>query len=561
MTASICHKVVGTALEIYRDNNDQPGSVYDFEKIGFSKNVAKALVRAFVALQGSNSLESQRAYWIQVKRFGNFARATFGRPERLPANCLDKFNEWMALQGLGIRSIGSTYNSIVRILKWCFRNIPDVVDPKIRMDRLPYASQAKRSLAHTEQVPDEALVRQILSACYSEIEEIERRIFDIRLLSISSEASELVNLLKLLLHHGGGVFPNQAQLLKVPGSKAILARLRSHGGLMGISGQYYLSMRDVFPFYLAILTQTSGNPQSLLYAEQDCIVGVPMRMDLERVVWDKARAGREQAPDFPKDKEWAAPNIVRRIKLLNEELRPLASPKSTNRLFLCRSQHSHVTAPCWQTIHNCFRDFRKRHDLPKFDLRSLRFAGAKLHHRAARSLAAAKQRLQHASDITTQTYTPLDDIRDVHDRAILRFQGLLLSESQKFALNTISADELYSSMASAETLFGFGCKDPLGGIASGSRKGETCLHFHQCATCSGAMIVVDDPACVARLIRSSDHLVQERDRAMKEGWSRRFEMLYAPTLAILQRDILPSISIRTIDQARENPLPPLPPLE
>jgi hypothetical protein len=548
-------------LEIFVEEKDQPGSSYNFMEIGFSRCVAKAFLRAFVALQGANVLESQRAGWIQIKRFGNFVAEKFGRPEKLPQDCLSGFDGWMIARGLGIKSIGGTHNTVIRMLQWCLRNTPNAVHPKTLLFRLPMAAQAKESEGRSGIVPDEPLLRKILSECYAEIEEIEKRIYEIRQLPLSSEPSELADLLMLLLQLGGGVLATQEQCLSIHGGHTILARLGPYGGLRGVYGQYYLSMRDVFPFYLAILVQTSGNPQSLLRAHQDCIVNVPMRQDLERIVWDKERAKREQAPDFPKDKKWSAPNIVRKLKLHNEELRVLARPKHTESLFLCRNLHGHVAPPSWQAIHNCLLEFRQRHSLPKFDLSSLRPAGGKLHHQVGRSLVVPKQRLQHTSESTTQIYTPLTDIRAVHDKTILRFQGLLISASLRIAADTSIPLEDNSLSVSAETVFGFGCQEPRGGIALGSRKGEVCPQFHQCATCRGALVVVDDPISVAKLIRSKDHLIRERDRAMKEGWSRRFELLYAPTLAILQRDILPSVSSLILERARTLSCPTLPLLE
>lgn len=561
MTAAVRYRALGVVLEIYVEGRNQPGSVYNFMEIGLSRLVAKAFLRAFVALQGGNIIESQRASWIQIKRFGCFVAERFGSPERLPQDCLSEFDSWMETQGLSIKSIGSTHNTVVRMLQWCLRNTPKAVHSNTVLFRLPLAALAKKSGDRSGIVPDEPLLRRILAACYTEIDENEKRIYAVRQLPLSPEPNELADLLLRLLQYGGGVLANRKQCNSTQDGQTVLRRLGPYGGLRGVYGQFYLSTKDILPFYLAILTQTSGNPQSLLRAHQDCIINVPMRLDLERVVWDKARARREQAPDFPKDKEWSAPNIIRKLKLLNEELRKLARPKYTESLFLCRNLQGNVAPPSWQSIHNYFREFRKRHGLPKFDLRSLRLAGGKLHHHAARSLAAPKQRLQHVSASTTQTYTPLTDIRVVHDRTILRFQGSFISESLRNTADAAVSPEQNAPPVKAETVFGFGCKEPRGGIAPGSRKGEVCSHFHQCATCLGALVVVDDPTFVAKLIRSQEHLMRERERAMKEGWSRRFELLYAPTLAIMQRDILPSISSSTLERARTLSGPTLPLLE
>ena len=563
MSAPVYQKALGVTLELWIPNKEKPASVFNFQEAGFSPRVAKSLVRAFVSLNGANTLESQRASWVLIQRFGRFALETFGRVDRLPRESLHGFDAWLLQKKFSGKSVGATLNAVIRHLRWCLRNAPKAVNPRIELARTPYAARVQRAEAPTDAaVPDEELIRRILVACRQEIETVKERMIAIRSLAQSSGKNNLADLLKQLLKIGNGSLPSQKQLLSAPRGQMILLETRQYGRLRGIQAEYYLNIDDLFPFYLAILVQTSGNPVSLLRARRNCFMDVPLRPDLERMVWDKERAGREQAIDFPKDKTWSAPNVARMLQSLNEELREFASAEDSDALFLCRNHHSRVTRPSWQALHNAFREFRRRNDLPKFDLKSLRKAGARLHHRAARSLAAAKHRLQHADERTTEKYTPLSDRREQHDKVILRFQGVLMSSILKYeSPKKGGLKSKHPVLAPAETLFGFGCKDPLSGVAPGSKSGETCLLFFQCATCPGAIIVVDDPACVARLLRSHDQLLQEHSRALKEGWSARFEQMYGPTLSILRSSVLPAISSHTLEKARELKCPPLPRLE
>lgn len=563
MTAGVRHVLRDGVLEIYVAQRPAPASVFSFVDAGLSERVGAAFARAFVALQGANTLESQRAAWGLLQKFAAFASEVLGKPDRLPIRTLADYDAWMSKRGLSEKVTGQAHNAVVRVIRWCIRNAPNCVDRRIALYPLPNQSRGRVSSkrASQDEPPDENLLRGILSACYAEIESIEQRIDTARQLLMTEEPSELADLLWFLLSTGDGVVPSQRKLLRTRGGATALIKLRQHGGLRGVSGMFYLSIKDVFAFYLAILVQTSGNPQSLLAADADCILPVPLRDDLERVVWEKRRAGREQAPDFPKNKAWAAPNLVRRLRSLNDELRPIAPKRWDSSLFLCRSVQGLVTSPSWQRIHDMFKAFRKRHNLPAFDLRDLRRAGGKLHHQAGRSIAIAQQRLQHSSAATTEIYTPSSDIRQQHGSVILHFQGLLISESRKVTAR-MSADRMASpEVGAVETVFGFGCKDPLAGIAPGSRQGEVCTRFHQCATCPGALIVVDDPECVARIGNTASHLVRERERAVKQGWSSRFDALYGPTLTILKRDILPAVSKPTLDVAEGLSVPPLPPLE
>lgn len=143
---------------------------------------------------------------------------------------------------------------------------------------------------------------------------------------------------------------------------------------------------------------------------------------------------------------------------------------------------------------------------------------------------------------------------------IHRFQGLIFSESKKSIDDNFSiSDNLIDNPV--ETVFGFGCRDPFSGLAAGSKKGERCLHFFQCANCPGAIIVVDDVVVVARIFHSYEFLLKERDRSIKEGWSQRFDAVYTPTLEVIEKDILPAVSISVVDEAKKINCPSLPRLE
>jgi hypothetical protein len=109
----------------------------------------------------------------------------------------------------------------------------------------------------------------------------------------------------------------------------------------------------------------------------------------------------------------------------------------------------------------------------------------------------------------------------------------------------------------AVSMFGFNCKDPLAGIAPGSRAGEICTHFLGCFTCPNAIITAE-PASIARLLKARDHL----RTASTYLHPARFEAIYAPLLKILEEDILTRFSAAQIVSATPlcAGLPPIPDL-
>lgn len=549
-------------VQLWVGENTSPMSTLNFHAAGFAKNIAEAIARSFVALQGGNTAESQNANWRLLRGFGGFISENYGDIKKIPADCLINFGKYLASSGRSLRTTGAAYNAAYQVLQWLLRNAPETIDKKIRLERGQAASLAKSSVTLHENTPDAALLSRILNCCYTDIEASEMAREEFRLAPLREEPSVIADILISLLSIGGGIFPGSKQLSGVKRWQCVKDDLREYGGVRELYSRYHLSTKDLFPYYLSILIQASANPQSLRVCDMNCIVTVPFREDLERFVWDKQRSHRLQIQDFPKDKRWSAPNIARRLLVQNSELRSLAPLRYGEALFLCRTVDMKVSVPSWQTLHNCLKEFRDKHQLPPFHLSDLRRAGGVLHHKAGRSILSAQQRLQHKSTRTTQIYTPLSDRTIEHQVEIRKFQGLMLKEAESFkSSKSPSASVNEVSNQSAETLFGFQCKDPFAGIAEGSSPGMLCPKFHQCSGCSGSIVVVDDPHNVAKLIYASNHLIAERERSVKEGWSKRFDLLYQPTIDVLRNDIYPAISKAVWEKALMIAVLPLPRLE
>ncbi|MNJ67036.1 hypothetical protein D3C77_631700 [compost metagenome] len=79
-----------------------------------------------------------------------------------------------------------------------------------------------------------------------------------------------------------------------------------------------------------------------------------------------------------------------------------------------------------------------------------------------------------------------------------------------------------------------------------------------CATCKHAVIPVDDPNVVARILRAKKHLEMLESNSMYDHEARaRFDKVYRPILTIITRDIIARISAATLKVA--NKLAPMMP--
>lgn len=526
-------------------------SEFDFDALGLSRTQTEVLSKAFVPLAGHTSLESQRQYWRSIRKFAQCRRLSGHANEvGYAAGALKDFADRLVEERLSASTCQSHFNAIKNVLAWGQRNCPqlfnDGIDPVIR--------QFTRSAPTPRNYLDQNQQKQVLRACYLAMDAVEAKLRASSMLlsgeALSDSENDLFKLIKELQSIGNGLLPTQ-KVLNTAGNN-LARRVNEVGGLRHLNRLLWMTPEAMFPFYLAIVIQTSGNPMAIMGLTVSCIKPHPLREDIERFVWEKPRARSEQVLDFPKAKETAAPNIARRYANLVSNLRTRCTDDVADRLFIClQLTPRKVSVPCMQLMHLMLDSFIDEYNLPKFDFRDIRVSGARSHHQAGRSLEAARLRLNHKDVRTTQRYTSLDDRAVEHARAIRTYQGQLVEMSRKYGEREVHLHHKETNEKPAQTVFGFGCRDPFAGIATGSAKGKLCMNFAGCATCPGAIVVLDDINSVARLLASKRALVDARVRALSEGWWPRYKTLYADTLRIIENDLLPRVLPEIVGLAAE----------
>lgn len=514
-----------------------------FEELGASPELASALRSAFLASFGHTAHSSQAQGWRCVRKFVSFLRDRgHALKVPLPATLVIEYRDWLGGLNHAASTCQSQLNRILKLINWMERNSPKLLAPETRTRVLGFTLEP----TSPREVMSEETVKQVLRCCYAEIEAIQGSLLvGQRLLcgnTFTPEEAVRSELISELLRLGDGGMPSQQAVLDAGCN--LYRRVGAAGGLRGLSRQIWMCPEAIVPFYIAILVQTSGNPQSILTMRRDCIAPHPLRTDLERVVWEKPRSGREQHAESPVGRKWSTPNLVRMLMDLNSNLLPAASAQHKQFLFLAYPLVGKEPAiPSHNLIHLEVKDFARRHGLPPFQLKDFRTAGAQAHHLASGTLRSAQKRLNHKSLATTVRYTRLDLQQQEHESRIRQFQGRLVKESMRMApAEAVDPKPVKRATKAAETVFGFKCSDPMAGVAQGSRSGELCLQFHHCATCPGALIPLDDPKVVARLLAAFSALAQGKLRALAEGWQARYDQLYEPTRVILAEEILPSVS-------------------
>lgn len=528
---------------------------YFFDRFDLSVNISNSLQRALTAEFGHNSDETIKQVYRCAKKFILFLiESQLNKKNVLPESVVEDFHDWLLKSHLGGSTRQSIQNVVLTLLKWCLRNETGILLEKTNFNIGSFVREKSKK----RNIINEADVKKILDICYKKIELVEKRIlFGRKILSTKDERekNDLWQLIIDLLSIGEGLFPKQSEIQGVIGLR-IHQRIEENGGLRLLKSKIYLMQEDIFYFYLVLIIQTAGNPYALRDLSIDCISRHPIRDDLEYINWGKRRAAVEQRVDFPLDKEWSAPNIIRRLMVLNEPLRNKTSINNKMKLLIALGGNSMLPrVPSIQSLHNYLSEFIKENNLNNFDYKDFRKAAAKMHLIAGGGIDSARQKLNHGSvETTARNYIDKNDFAVENDNAIIKYQGLLIKKSKLISgtdLNDLKQKTSKIGEGKSETVFGFSCLDPYAGIDKYSAKGSLCMNFNHCSTCSGAIITVDDPQVIGRILSTYHALIDAKDRASKNGWDVRFSKLYASTLQIIEKEVLPFVDIEVMKIAQK----------
>jgi len=508
----------------------------ELRKFKIARKIEAEIARGFIALYGAAVMGGIRIAMRSIRRLlESVSKEASSNIDVFPVDTLQRYIASIKILKLGNSAFVSSIHAPRKILSWLQRNgtcvparLDFIIEDLPRVD--DKGGQAKIS---------EGDLKRIIELCFESIEKIENRLEKLMPIMGRDSSPEGVVTSKVL-KLGKGKFVKFAELRKIGVSDRLFREITEVGGYRHLIARTKLNLNDVFVFYLALLCLTGANPEGFMYMTNEDIVPHPMRKDLERVYWDKERAGREQYQDFPAKKQWSAPELIRRCLKLNAGMRSQEDCYQPNMVFVCWTRVGAPRVPSKQSLHNCLNDFIKENGLPEFDFRDLRVINAKVHHKAGGSILAAKRKLNHKQISTTEIYTPLSDISNLHDAKIYRYQGSFIDESFS-GIEGLKVGGQSPSSRIAQSIFGFGCKDPLSGIAPSSQPGVLCLQFTQCATCPGAIVPIDDIEVVSRLLAAEKKLTLTLEKAKSEGWLSRFKTLYEPTLMILREQILPKV--------------------
>lgn len=552
-------------------------TLIDFAALRLPADVSHALADAFWNHFGARDERCLLVMWANLKVFGRFATETAAIKTLADVHraVLVRYVEWLNTRQRASgkawtkSSRSSAYTTLRKLLQWIERCRPGVLGAiEYPFNPFPWRN---RDSSPIRKLPA-AQLRAILKACERDIETIRARRAEADAERAAAgdtqcdPASSRGALIAAIDHGHGGILPTWKTLQRA-GHHPIVRGLAKFGGFKQIAPLLYPDANSILPYYLAILIHTAGNPDPIAGLSVDCLQPIPLLDDRQMIVWEKHRAGTMQRRSFRVADPFEPPALVREMLAWTKRLRRLASPRLRHHLLLFQGMRGTSAWTSSLAKHVVRRDFLVRHGLPPFSLASIRPSVLSAFYRASGDLRQVKAVANHSHIGTTVRYVEGPQVDAEHRVRVAALQSTFIGHIERPttrdqrgtppAPKPRASDIQRSQPRPAVSLFGFDCKDPFAGIAAGSRRGELCTHFLGCFTCPNA-VIPSDAATLARLLQARDHL----RAATAYVHPARWQVVYRPSLQILEEDILPRFGASELAAAEplRSSLPSLPEL-
>jgi hypothetical protein len=523
---------------------------YDFARLSLPASTARMLARAFQGMMGAMRVSSRRQAWGQLVRFARFLKEQPEGVERTlcDPNVLVRYRADLAQDRVCAMTLSTRFHLVRRLLAWW---ADDNGRPQPALFRGPAPQFPERGNSAISRDLAAEDLRRIASICKREIDRVIQD-FSVRERLERGEhvaSSELDGLRASALHklialEAEGLF-TQREVRAYAGPWAPAGTRWKKTPLRPAERYRALTIRTALPYYLLILIQTCGNPQGIKDLKIDCLQPHPTDPLKRRIYWIKYRGQGEQAFDVLAEGRYSVVRCVDDLLRLTRPIRSLTGPGDARVLMITRTGK---LARRIAGFHEALQAFRVEHSLPAFTFADLRKAAAAAIDRLTGSTRAVTRALQHRRTGTSRHYLRARRTVDQRYERVLHFQGQMIA----LATRRVRRRGVSSKTERYETVTGMLCRDPLAGVAKGSLAGEACLKWLECCRCPNAIIVKDDPAIVARIVRAAMSLQEMRVAAASSADAfQHFENAFRPTLHVIESQILPQISKKVRERAAQ----------
>lgn len=519
----------------FYDENKKRNVSYVLSSSLLGNSIASDLMDGFAEITGHYNSRSRDQAWRSVMKFVRYICSIGIDDSSVGLDVVSGFAEYLKKSERLRKTNGSHYNFIRRLI----RSISEASANPIWFDQgLKYESFIREKKCDRDNQISTGQLRRIATACKKEIIAIKEK-FSLREFVQRNDLSmhpsyterELTDLKQLILNEQRGLWTQKELLID---GQSVLAS----SGLRRHSSYKELTIEATLPIFLLIMIQTAANPFSLMEINRDCILDNPLDPNSVTLEWAKHRASKAQKISLIRAGNFSVYNLIQLIVDMTDPIRHLAGDADSDFLFITRTGRKAKRLSC-QGLHDYLDRFRANHNFEHFTFTDIRRAVAELVYDRTNSVKEVKKVLQHHDERTTMLYLRGDAVVQRRYEKVAGFQGQMLMLTQK------RIEENY------ETVLGFECSAPFTGAAGESKKGEACLEFLMCATCKNAVVPIDDPHTVARIVRAQDYLEKLEITSLLDHEDRqRFDKVYRPILDIIRNEILSNVTSKTLKAAK-----------
>ncbi|SEE74019.1 hypothetical protein [Pseudomonas coleopterorum] len=513
--------------------------IYSFAMEGLDNKIAKDISGAFIELTGHYHPRSRRQAWRSTKLL---CASIIERSLSLDDGCNDVlagFAKFLASGSRLKKTNGSHYNFCRRLICWLSETSESVFWVRQIIQVFDFARERNNNRDNDISIDE---LQKIVAVCKKEVAGIRRDFAVSRAIEKGESVShpeltvEDVEVISFLISAARENVWSREEI------RAKIGRTINSISLREFRRFRELTYRAALPLYILLLVELAANPVAIMEMKIDCCEDDPVDETRFFIRWTKGRSGREQQLSFSKAGKYSVLSLVELIRSLTEPCRGLAQFGDERILFLTRTGHV-ARRFCVQSLHDYLSDFREQYGFSYFTFSDLRKAVSNL-IKVKKTAEHARKHLQHKNLSTTKRFylNGRQTQQDSYEK-IAVYQGELITAA---LVSETEGQEEYS------TLFGFSCVDAKEGKAPSSVKGTECLEFLSCATCPNALVVVDDPKFVARIIKTQLSLERmERESQLSADKVMRFEAVFRPVLSIISEQIIPRISRAILERAKQ----------
>lgn len=518
-------------IKVKFDNQDY---LYDFS-LHVNNEISRFFAKVFYVRNSSLSNHTRERNFGSINKFFKFIEEKkISKITDITPVLIIAFATWLDTQNFALNTKYHHYNTIENSL-YDIKKINDKIK-NLEIPVNPFKDpNSERELSN--KLSGEQL-KQVLKICY---EKVDNLMDNFRL------AKQKIEEVNLLLQSGGEFnWKDKYHIIQyffkkygyVPFSTEISHHenemFRNIGGVNHLLSAITPDVHMLLPFYLILMIELAANSDALRQIEIDCVNEDPLFEDRCFIVWNKGRSKDIQKRNVFKNKKYGAYEIINLLKEFTQHTRNKISAEEKKFLFICRGESS--KKPLLLVHEKSFKLavklFCKENNLEfKFNPSDIRPTILTEFYKKRKDIVSVSKIANHKFIDTTLLY--------VVDEETKKENRTYLSEKQDTIISGIlktKVDKEDINIQNAKNI-GFECKNPI-------VDKKVCINWMAELT-NTELIIPDSPIYLSRIIALENAVIKTEKTMNKE----RFELLYQPILHVIQKEIKPKFSEKTIKES------------